>query len=243
MRPLVSRIRQCYLAALKAAEGAYRWAPGAAGFTTATIALDLKGTFAAVLRAPLSDDEVLAELWASLGKGAGEMDALDYWVVLADQLERHGIPRPEIFERAIAIIESGEDVAMLKELEAEPKTHRQAAQGHGEAAGAAARPAAGEKTSAGEEPAAAPVRARRGADLADRWRQLDQPICSRGSALEARRLHAGRLGLRDRHRSRPPLPRAGVLRGAGAEMAAAGAPDARACGALPARAPPLRHVQ
>jgi hypothetical protein len=85
-------------------------------------ALDLKGTINAVLRAPLSDDEVLAELWASLGDGAVEMDALDYWLVLADQLERHGIRRPEIFERAIAIVEAGEDVAMLKELEADPKT-------------------------------------------------------------------------------------------------------------------------
>ena len=85
-------------------------------------ALDLKGTIKAVLRAPLSDDEVLAELWASLGKGAGDMDALDYWVVLADQLERHGIPRPEIFERAIAIVEAGEDLAMLEALEADPKT-------------------------------------------------------------------------------------------------------------------------
>lgn len=92
------------------------------GLYDGDFALDLKGTLKAVLRAPLSDDEVIAELWASLGKGAGDMDALDYWVVLADQLERHGIPRPEIFERAIAIIESGEDVAMLEALEAEPKT-------------------------------------------------------------------------------------------------------------------------
>jgi hypothetical protein len=85
-------------------------------------ALDLKGTLNAVLRAPLSDDEVIAELWTSLGEGAVDVDALDYWLVLADQLERHGIRRPDIFERAIAIIEAGEDVAMLKELEAEPKT-------------------------------------------------------------------------------------------------------------------------
>jgi hypothetical protein len=92
------------------------------GLYDGDFALDLKGTISAVLRAPLSDDEVLAELWASLGKGAGEMDALDYWVVLADQLERHGIPRPEIFKRAIAIVETGEDVAMLKELEADAKT-------------------------------------------------------------------------------------------------------------------------
>jgi hypothetical protein len=92
------------------------------GLYDGDFALDLKGTIKAVLRAPLSDDEVLAELWASLGKGAGDMDALDYWVVLADQLERHGIPRPEIFERAIAIVEASEDVAMLEALEADAKT-------------------------------------------------------------------------------------------------------------------------
>jgi hypothetical protein len=92
------------------------------GLYDGDFALDLKGTIKAVLRAPLSDDEVLAELWASLGKNAGEMDALDYWVVLADQLERHGIRRPEVFERAVAIIEAGEDVAMLEALDAEPKT-------------------------------------------------------------------------------------------------------------------------
>ena len=92
------------------------------GLYDGDFALDLKGTIKAMLRAPLSDDEVFAELWASLGNGAGEMDALDYWVVLADQLERQGIHRPDIFERAIAIIEAGEDLAMLKELEAEPNT-------------------------------------------------------------------------------------------------------------------------
>ena len=85
-------------------------------------ALDLKATIKGVLRAPMSDDEVLAELWTSYGERAAEADALDYWLVLADQLERCGIRRPEIFDRAIAIIEAGEDLAMLKELEAEPKT-------------------------------------------------------------------------------------------------------------------------
>jgi len=92
------------------------------GLYDGDFALDLKGTIKAVLRAPLSDDEMLAELWTSLGKGAGEMDALDYWVVLADQLEREGIHRPDIFEHAIAIIEAGEDLTMLKELEAEANT-------------------------------------------------------------------------------------------------------------------------
>lgn len=85
-------------------------------------ALDLKATIKGVLRAPLSDDEVLAELWTSCGERAVEADALDYWLVLADQLERCGMRRQDVFDRAIAIIEAGEDLAMLTELEAEPKT-------------------------------------------------------------------------------------------------------------------------
>jgi hypothetical protein len=85
-------------------------------------ALDLKATIKGVLRAPLSDDAVLAEIWASHGEGAMEADALDYWLVLADQLERCGIRRQDVLERAITIVEAGEDVAMLEELEAEPKT-------------------------------------------------------------------------------------------------------------------------
>ena len=92
------------------------------GLYDSDFALDLKGTIGGVLRAPLSDDEVLAEIWASHGEGAVEADALDYWLVLADQFERRGIRRQDVFERAIAIVETGEDVAMLEELEAEPKT-------------------------------------------------------------------------------------------------------------------------
>jgi hypothetical protein len=91
------------------------------GLYDTDFALDLKGTINGVLRAPLSDDEVLAELWASHGERAVAADALDYWLVLADQFERRGIRRQDVFERAVAIIEAGEDVAVLEELEAEPK--------------------------------------------------------------------------------------------------------------------------
>ena len=92
------------------------------GLYDSDFARDLKGTIKGVLRAPLSDDEVLAEIWAAHGEGAVEADALDYWLVLADQFERRGIRRQDVFERAIAIVEAGEDVAMLEELEGEPNT-------------------------------------------------------------------------------------------------------------------------
>ena len=92
------------------------------GLYDSDFALDLKGTIECVLRAPLSDDEVLAEVWASHGEGAVEADALDYWLVLADQFERRGIRRPDVFARALAIVGAGDDLAMLAALEAEPRT-------------------------------------------------------------------------------------------------------------------------
>jgi hypothetical protein len=92
------------------------------GLYDSDFARELKATINGVLRAPLGDDEVLAELWAAHGQGAAGADALDYWLVLADQLERRGLRRPDVFDRAIAIIDAGEDLAMLAELEAQPRT-------------------------------------------------------------------------------------------------------------------------
>jgi hypothetical protein len=92
------------------------------GLYESDFALDLKGTIEAALRAPLSDDEILAELWASHGEGSADVEALDYWLVLADQFERRGLRRQDVFERALAIVEAGEDLAALEALDAESKT-------------------------------------------------------------------------------------------------------------------------
>lgn len=75
------------------------------------------------MRAPLSDDELLAKIAEIHRPGDDDhLDALDYWLVLADQLERRGIHRLDVFGRAIRIIEGGEDVAALQGLDAEPRT-------------------------------------------------------------------------------------------------------------------------
>lgn len=91
------------------------------GLYDGDFARDLKATINGVLRAPLSDDEALAEIWSAHGAGAVAADALDYWLVLADQLERRGLRRQDVFDRAIAIIAAGEDVAALRKLEAQLK--------------------------------------------------------------------------------------------------------------------------
>lgn len=82
----------------------------------------LKADIGGFWRAPLSDEALLAKLAAMhfSGEGDDHVDALDYWLVLADQLERRGVHRPEVFDRAIRIIEAGEDLAALERLDAEP---------------------------------------------------------------------------------------------------------------------------
>ena len=97
------------------------WGPG---LYDNDFALDLKATIKGLLRAPLTEDEVLAELKASCGDGLEGLEAHEYWLVLADQLERRGIPRRDVFERAITVIEAGHDIAMLEQLEADPKAFR-----------------------------------------------------------------------------------------------------------------------
>jgi hypothetical protein len=92
------------------------------GLYDGDFARDLKALIAGVLRTPLSDEEILTEIWDAQGRRAGGIDELDYWLVLSDQLERRGLARSDVMDRAIAIIEKGEDLAQLEKLGASPKT-------------------------------------------------------------------------------------------------------------------------
>jgi hypothetical protein len=94
------------------------------GLYDSDFASDLRADIDGYMRAPISDDDILDKIDEVHGRGHdGEhSDGFDYWLVLADQLERRGIHRPEIFARAIAIIEHGEDLRALEKLDANPAT-------------------------------------------------------------------------------------------------------------------------
>src|SRR5690349_2900442 len=87
------------------------------GLYDSDFARDLKGLIQGIWRAPLADDELLAEIGAPIPSGPDDIEALDHWLVLADQLERAGMPRRSVFDRAIAIIETGEDLVALEALD------------------------------------------------------------------------------------------------------------------------------
>jgi len=79
-------------------------------------ACDLRDTIALVAKLPRSGDALLA-LLREREEDSVEGDVPPaWWVVVADQFERRGIACPEAFQRALQVIEGGEDLAYLRDL-------------------------------------------------------------------------------------------------------------------------------
>ena len=94
------------------------WGPG---LYSDDYALDLRATLAAVCRLPIDGPEIVKLLCdlepASLSPE--DEDYATFWLVVADQLHRRGIPsRAE--ERALAIIDDDSNLKMLEELGMSP---------------------------------------------------------------------------------------------------------------------------
>ncbi|MCZ8062628.1 hypothetical protein [Silanimonas sp.] len=76
-------------------------------------ACDLRDTIALVAKLPRSGDQ-LFDLLRERELGDGDI-APALWVVVADQFERRGIACEAAFSRALQVIESGDDLAWLRE--------------------------------------------------------------------------------------------------------------------------------
>ena len=86
-------------------------------------AMDLKSAVAAVARLPLADHEIVEALRSTERAAADHPDDPDhtvFWLVLADQLARRGIYHGEVKERALRIIDQGQDLQQLRSLGAAP---------------------------------------------------------------------------------------------------------------------------
>lgn len=92
------------------------------GLYDSDYARDLRSMIKGVWRAPLSDEELLAEIGAPTPSGPDDVEALDHWLVLADQFERAGMHRLDVFERAVGIISAGQDLTALEALDADRNT-------------------------------------------------------------------------------------------------------------------------
>jgi hypothetical protein len=89
------------------------------GLYSGDFALDLRSAIAAVTRLPLDHEqliEALRQLEPAAAHHPDDPDHAAFWLILADQFAKRGINAPRARDRALDIIDNGEDLAMLKKL-------------------------------------------------------------------------------------------------------------------------------
>src|SRR4029078_1535159 len=80
-------------------------------------AMDLRSTISAVLRLPFNEEQLIDAICEAEPQSAENPDDEDYstfWLVLADQLAKRGLPATRAREMALRIIDSGADLASLE---------------------------------------------------------------------------------------------------------------------------------
>jgi len=81
-------------------------------------ACDLRDTIKVLARLPWPGDKLLPLLLnADYSQDTKEADGSMFWLVAADQFERRGVACQQVFDTAIQIINSGQDITNLRDLE------------------------------------------------------------------------------------------------------------------------------
>jgi hypothetical protein len=95
----------------------------AVGLYSGDFALDLRGTISAVARLPFDGDrltQILCESEPAAAINADDEDHNTFWLVTADQFAKRAIVCERVRDKALAIIDSGADIAMLSRLGMSP---------------------------------------------------------------------------------------------------------------------------
>lgn len=90
-------------------------------------AMDLRATVSAVSRLPFESDrlvEILCETEPQAANESGDEDHTTFWLVLADQFARRGLVSGRVRQKALAIIDTAQDTAMLERLGMTPSDIR-----------------------------------------------------------------------------------------------------------------------
>jgi hypothetical protein len=93
------------------------------GLYSGDFAADLRSTVSAVLRLPLDEDglvEAICGAETDAAKNPADEDHTVFWLVLADQLSKRGIFSARVRDMALAIIDGGQDAAMMRKLGMKP---------------------------------------------------------------------------------------------------------------------------
>src|SRR5947209_15227612 len=89
------------------------------GLYSSDMAADMRSTIKSVLRLPLDEDRIVEIVRDCEGRAANDPNDEDhttFWLVLADQFEKRGVAHAPTRERAIAIIDRGDDLALVEKL-------------------------------------------------------------------------------------------------------------------------------
>lgn len=87
------------------------------GLYSSDMAADMRATIKSVLRLPFDEDRIVDVLRESEPGTADNPDNEDYttfWLVIADQFEKRGVAHAPTRDKALAIIDRGDDLAMME---------------------------------------------------------------------------------------------------------------------------------
>ena len=88
-----------------------------AGLYSSDMAADMRAVIKSALRLPFEEDrivEVLSDCERQAAADPNNEDHSTFWLVLADQFEKRGVAHAPTREKAIAIIERGDDLFMME---------------------------------------------------------------------------------------------------------------------------------
>src|SRR5947207_8230293 len=87
------------------------------GLYSSDMAADMRATVKSVLRLPFDEDRIVDILRDCERRAAHDADNEDhtaFWLVLADQFEKRGVAHAPTREKAMAVIDRGDDLMMME---------------------------------------------------------------------------------------------------------------------------------
>src|SRR5207248_8201314 len=94
-----------------------------AGLYSSDMAADMRAVIKSALRIPFDEDrivDILRDCERRAADDSGSEDHTTFWLVLADQFEKRGVAHASTREKAIAIIDRGDDLTMMEKLGMKP---------------------------------------------------------------------------------------------------------------------------
>jgi hypothetical protein len=94
-----------------------------AGLYSSDMAADMRATIKSVLRLPLDEDrivDILCDCESGAANDPNDEDHTTFWLVLADQFEKRGVAHAPSREKAMSIINRGDDLAMMEKRGMKP---------------------------------------------------------------------------------------------------------------------------